>query len=154
MALPRSFHALSYKNQQVTLDRQHRFKVGPLSEAWRLLPKKGPGLIFKHRFTGATLATEASCGGAFEDISLPMLTDHLMAGLKASKKIKEERWRLSSREALYSQWRTSLDGAPVALNIVVIKKTRCTFDFLAISMPQYAASMADDFENFVKGFDY
>lgn len=154
VALPRSFRALSYKNNIVTMDRHHRFRVGELSEQWVRLPKKGPGILFQNRASGATLATEALCGGAYEDLSLKRMTEHLFAGLQDVHRKKEEMWRLSGREALYTQVRATLDGAPVHLNIAVIKKNECQFDFLAVSGEAFAEATAQDFEKFVKGFDY
>lgn len=154
VSLPRSFRALSYKNNIVTMDRHHRFRVGKLSEQWVRLPKKGPGILFQNRLSGATLATEALCGGAYEDLSLKRMTEHLFAGLQNVRRSREEMWHLSGREALYTQAFAALDGAPVNLNMVVIKKNECQFDFLAVSSAAHAEATTRDFEKFVKGFDY
>lgn len=152
--LPRSFHALTYRNQTVYLDRHHYYKVGFLPEGWKLTKGKGPGIIFRDQNSKATIATEALCGRAFEDISLSLLTDHLFAGLKDVKKIKSDSWQLSNREALYTEARANLDGVSVQINVVVIKKNQCQFDFLTTSRPEFGAQTREDFLNFVKGFDY
>ncbi len=129
VSLPRSFHALHYRNQTVFLDRHHSYKVGPLSEGWQMQANKNPGILFKHKDYHATIATEALCGAAFEDLSLDLLTEHLLVGLKNIKKSKTETWQLSGREALYTLAQAELDGVAVQLNIVVLKKMNVSLIF-------------------------
>jgi len=145
--LPRSFHSLSYKNQKVIIDQHHFYNVGPLSSEWRQTNDQTPGIVFKNRETKATIATEALCGSAFEDLSLEALRNQMLSGLQDVKKIKEEAWTLSERKALYTKVSASLDGVPVLLELVVIKKNQCQFDFMGVSS-------VPDFVQFVKGFDY
>lgn len=154
VSLPRSFHALSYKNQTVYLDRNHFYKVGPLSDDWKITLGKYPGIVFKNRVNEATVVIEAICGGGFEDLSLGLLTQNLVAGLGAIQKLKKENWQLSGRDALHTLAHVTLDGIAVSLDIVILKKGGCEFDFYAISLPQYEAEVSRDFETFVKGFDY
>lgn len=94
------------------------------------------------------------CGGAYEDLSLKRMTEHLFAGLQDVRRSREEIWRLSGREALHTEAQAALDGAPVNLNVLVIKKNECQFDFFAVSSAAHAEETARDFEQFVKGFDY
>ncbi len=103
ISLPRSFHALRYKNQKVIIDQHHFYNVGPLSSDWRRTDDQTPGIVFKNRETKATIATEALCDGAFEDLSLEVLRNQMLSGLQEVKKIKEEAWTLSERKALYTQ---------------------------------------------------
>ncbi|MBI4124774.1 MAG: hypothetical protein HY466_02445 [Deltaproteobacteria bacterium] len=152
--LPRSFHALHYKNQKVYIDKNHYYQVGPLSQAWRKTADKNPGIIFKHAQWKATLATEAICGADFEDLPLKMLTNHLLTGLENFQNTKEEDWLLSGRKALYTATQASLDGVAVWLNIVVAKKNRCQFDFMSVAPPEAAQPVTRDFLQFVKGFKY
>lgn len=152
--LPRSFHALHYQNQRVYLDKNHYYQVGPLSKEWRKLSRQEPGIVFKHGPTGATLATAAVCGAAFEDLPLAMLTRHLFAGLDQVTKQSEERWVLSGRGALYTEAEARLDGVPVTLQIVVTQKNRCQFDFWLVAPAGTGEGVRQDFLAFVKGFDY
>lgn len=154
ISLPRSFHALKYRDQKVYLDPHHYYRVGPLEKGWKQAGNKNLGIIFRHQETKATLATEAICGDAFEDLPLKMLTNHLLAGLEEVRKTNQELWKLSEREALYTQAEASLDGVPVVLNLVVIKKNRCQFDFMGVAPPQGGEVITKDFIQFVKGFDY
>lgn len=154
LSLPRSFHAMSYKNQTVTLDRNHYFKVGPLSEEWKVSTGQYPGIVFKNSVNEATITTEAVCGGGFEDLSLGLLTQNVLAGLGEPQKLKSEIWQIGDREALHTLTHATVDGVEVALDIVILKKDQCEFDFYAITVPKYAASVFDAFEGFVKGFQY
>lgn len=154
LSLPRSFHALRYKDQKVFIDQNHYYQVGALSQDWKKSREKTPGIVFKHSKYSAKIATEALCGAAFEDVSLPALTKNLLTGLEDVQKLKQEEWSLSQRKALYSKVRASLDGVPVALNIVVIKKDQCQFDFLSTAPLEAEQEIASDFVSFVRGFDY
>lgn len=154
VSLPRSFHAMNYRNQTVYLDRNHFYKVGPLPQGWRLTPSKQPGIIFKNSAMEATIATEAICGAAFQDVPLEMATNNLFIGMENVKKLKTERWTLSSRDAFYTKASASLDGVLVMLDIVVTKKDKCEFDFYGIAPPASQDAVSADFIGFVKGFDY
>lgn len=157
LSLPRSFHAVSYKNQTVFIDRYHSYRVGPLSPDWVLLKKEKksePGIAFKNVKNRAFIVTQAVCGKAFEDLSLELLTGHLFADLSRPQKIRQERWHLSGREALYTAARAGLDGVTVQINVAVLKKNKCQFDFWAISRPESGPEVSDDFEGFVRGFEY
>jgi len=116
VSLPRSFHALHYRNQTVFLDRHHSYKVGPLSEGWQMQANKNPGILFKHKDYHATIATEALCGAAFEDLSLDLLTEHLLVGLKNIKKSKD----IQPRDT----WVLDLDKEQKDLLAVMHPKTR------------------------------
>lgn len=154
ITLPRSFHALRYQDQKVYMDQHHYYHVGPLSADWKKQSDKNPGIIFKNRKNRSTIATEALCGGAFEDLSLEVLTRHLFVGLEGVTTLKEEKWSLSGRKGLYTQAEASLDGVPVLLNIFVIKKNQCHFDFLSVAPLAARDEVAADFISFVKGFNY
>lgn len=154
LSLPRSYHALEYHHQKVYLNKHHYYIVGPLSSDWLISKSKKPGIVFKNIKNRASLATEATCGSAFEDLPLELLTNHLFAGIRLAKKIRKETWQLSGRAGLYTEVLGELDGAPVHLNIFVIKKEQCQFDFFAISTPNFQKEITQDFEKFVKGFHY
>ena len=143
-----------FSKGNVYLDRFHFYKVGPISKEWKNGVGKFPGVVFENKKIGATIVTEAICGGAFEDLSLELLTQNLMAGLGGAKKIKKEFWQLSGREALYTLTEASLDGVPEQLEIVVLKKNLCEFDFYSIAAPQNGAAVSQAFADFVKGFEY
>ncbi|MDZ4224957.1 MAG: hypothetical protein U1D33_03525, partial [bacterium] len=104
--------------------------------------------------TEATIATEALCGGGFEDVPLRMMTNQLFAGMKETKKTLQQDWTLGGRAALYTEVSAVLDGVSVSLDVVVLKKDSCEFDFYAISLPQHHEETRDDFLRFVKGFEY
>lgn len=154
VSLPRSFHALSYKDQKVFIDKHHSYHVGPLSQGWRKSANDSPGIVFRHAQWKATLATEAICGAAFEDLPLKMLANHLLTGLEDLKNTRQEEWILSGRKALYTETQASLDGVPVWLNLLVVKKKGCHFDFMAAAPVSSARPVTADFSSFVRGFHY
>ncbi|MDO8527957.1 MAG: hypothetical protein Q7T03_09755 [Deltaproteobacteria bacterium] len=145
---------MAYKNQTVYLDRYHYFKVGPLPDTWKLKMGKNPGIIFVQPKNGSRIATEAMCGGSFEDMPLVLSTAEILIGMKDLRTLKSESWKLNERSALYTKANASLDGVPIQINIVVLKKNECEFDFYSIARPSHADQVTSDFLTFVKGFDY
>ncbi|MBI5299339.1 MAG: hypothetical protein HY877_03475 [Deltaproteobacteria bacterium] len=146
---------MTYRKQSIYLSKDRFYRVGPLSAEWKQTTSKNKaGIYFRNKITGASIVTEAICGAAFEDLALNILTEQVLSELQNVKKQKQANWMLSERDALYSIYSAALDGVPVQLNILVIKKNQCQFDFWAVSNPKAGPQTSADFESFVKGFNY
>ena len=61
---------------------------------------------------------------------------------------------LSGRGALRQTVEGSLDGVPVVLDLVVVRKDGCVFDFYSVSPPGADPRVATDFEAFFGEFSY
>lgn len=131
-----------------------RYQVGPLPKEWKMEKSQGPSILFEHRKTGSTITTQAFCNELFEDLPLSVLTNHLFVGLENVKRVSKEEWQLSQRDALYTKATADVDGVPVFLNIVIVKKNRCSFDFFNIQPQAERQDLTNDFLQFVKGFSY
>ncbi len=60
---------------------------------------------------------------------------------------------LDGREALRSRYLARLDGVPVELELVVLKKDNCVFDFTYVAPPGAGRSRAwPDFDTLLAGF--
>lgn len=128
-----------------------RFSVGKLPPGWRsqLVLKQ---LVFTNDDLKATLLVDALCGPKFQDGPLKRLAEDFFVQVK-DKKIGEERYfSLDGREAVNLEGVGSVDGVPVKMSVVVVKKNFCLYDFV------YFAPRADfhkglkDFETLYHGF--
>lgn len=97
------------------------------------------------------LAMNAVCEG-HDDAPLDVLTRHLLFGFTERTRVSDALEPLDGREALRTVWTAKLDGVPVELELVVLKKNGCVHDFTYVSPPGERAAHEADFEALVKGF--
>lgn len=126
------------------------YRVGPLPALWQRLQFRGADVVFRSS-TGGTIAISGQCPGN-EDVPLDVLTNHLLFGIANHQEPSRSLFTLDSRQALRTHLRGELDGVPIELELVVLKKDGCTYDLQLIAGPQHFASCLRDFEAFVQGF--
>lgn len=126
------------------------FRTGPLSDDWSRIGARGARLAFRHR-QGGTLIVNAECP-ARDEAPLDVLTNHLLFGLAAKKEAGRRPLTLDGREALRTELVAELDGVPVALDLVVLKKDGCLYDLQLVAGPTILAARQPDFTSFVSGF--
>lgn len=131
-------------------DAHVRYRVGALPSTWRAIDVPEGQVSFHDARSGATILALAECRRG--DAPLAARRGHLLIGWTERKLEREERFNLDGREALRTRLRASLDGVPRALEIVVVKKDTCSFDFVySAPLAQREAGRAD-FDAFVRGF--
>jgi len=144
---------LDYKPGKV-ITKQGFYQVGELSSEWYRIKLGIAAINFRNDRLKSTISTDAFCEQAFDDAPLNALTRHLFAGLQDVKVEKETPFTMSDRGALRTTLRASLDGVPVKIETVVVKKDWCLFDFYLVSPPETFSSALPDFEHFFQGFQY
>lgn len=128
---------------------QPRARVGTLPAAWQRVRNDGDSIAFHHA-AGGTIVSAASCGDS-DDVPLDILTNHLLLGIEGRHERARETLVLDGRAALRTQLDATLDGVPVALELVVLKKDGCTIDlYLVAPRPAFDDRRAD-FDRFVAG---
>jgi hypothetical protein len=144
---------VGYRDGEV-LTKKGSYRVGELPPAWKRV-KLGKALVaFRNREFQSTISTDSFCDQAYDDSSLKMLTRHLFAGLQDTQVVREDAFSLDGRGALRSVVQAKLDGLPVTLDLVVVKKDWCLFDFHLVSAPERYSQAVSDFEKFYQGFSY
>jgi len=146
--LPQTFQRLSYHEGRIRIDKERFYRVGPLGPRWSLSKSTHPDVRFYHRDLGASIATSALCGTQFEDLPLPKLTQNLLADLAEVSIRRQTTLTLDGREALHTRASAKVDGVPVDLETVVVKKNGCQFDFMSVG------KTGEDFLKFYSGFEY
>lgn len=129
-----------------------RYRVGELPSHWRRVWLEGNDLAFSEEGTGRALSVNATCEG-HDDPPLPVLTRHLLMGFTERQEVSQQLVPLAGREALRSRYRAKLDGVPVQLELVVLKKDTCVFDFTYVAPPERAQERLADFEGLLSGFE-
>ncbi|MCP3099161.1 hypothetical protein LZ198_09800 [Myxococcus sp. K15C18031901] len=128
-----------------------RYRVGELPRSWRRVWLDGNDLAFSEEGTGRALSVNATCKG-HDDPSLQVLTRHLLTGFTEREDLGQWLIAMDGREALRSRYRVKMDGVPVELELVVLKKDNCVFDFSYVAPPGTAAERMPDFDALLAGF--
>lgn len=149
----RTGKVVGYQEGRV-LTKDGFYQVGELPPDWRRVKLDKAVVAFYHPQLKSTISTDSFCDQAYNDSSLENLTRHLLPGLQDTKVIEQEAMTLSDRGGLQTILSAKLDGVPVMLNLVVVKKDWCLFDFFLVSEQAYFAKASEDFEKFFRGFSF
>lgn len=118
---------------------------------WRRVDFADNDLAWLADGTGHVVAVNATCSD-HDDPQLDVLTRHLVMGFTDRQWLSQEPFTLDGRDALRSKVTAKLDGVPVALEFVVMKKNGCVHDFTYISPMGHEAEHQADFDALVAGF--
>jgi hypothetical protein len=144
---------VGYKQGRV-ITKKGFYQVGELPSSWNQINLDQAMVVFRNDGLKSSISTDAFCDQAYDDSALNMLTKHLFAGLQDVKIIQEQPLMLNDRGALRTSIQATLDGLPVTVEIVVVKKNWCLFDFYLVSQPDKFEQTTKDFETFYQGFVY
>ncbi len=128
-----------------------RYRIGQLPAGWRRASLRENDLAWIFDTTGHSIAVNSTCQG-YEDAPLPVLTQHLLMGFTDRHSMGQQDFTLDGREALRSHYRARMDGVPVELLLVVMKKNNCIYDFTYVSPDGRFEEKLPDFERVLQGF--
>lgn len=120
-------------------------------QGWELLSFAGNDLAWGGP-RGEVIAVNAECEG-HGDPSLAVLTNHLLIGFENRRVIEREPFELSGRGALRSRVQAELDGVPVELEFVVLKKDGCVYDLSYLAHPSRFEAQLPTYRKVVDSFD-
>jgi hypothetical protein len=127
------------------------YSIGELPSHWSRVHVKDGDLAFSEQGTGRALSINSTCEG-HDDPPLPVLTRHLLMGFTERQEQAQRVIVLDGREALRSRYLAKLDGVPVELELVVLKKNGCVFDFTYVAPPGEVEPRLADFDTLLAGF--
>jgi hypothetical protein len=127
------------------------YRVGGLQGNWQKFTVDGSDVTFKHK-DGGTIFANRMCKGV-DDVPLDVLTNHLFFDMRIDREISREEITLAGRAALRTHVIAELDGVPVELDLVVLKKDGCTYDMALVADREAFERRQPDFEKFLAGFD-
>lgn len=126
------------------------FRVGALPSTWSRVAMAGDRVVFHHA-DGGTIAASGSCNGG-QDAPLDVLANHLVFGVEPRHVVASEAHHLDDRGALLQRVEGKLDGVPVAIQLVVLKKDGCVFDMTLVGARDAVARREADFRAFFADF--
>lgn len=129
-----------------------RFTVGKLPSPWKGPKIRLKQLVYENDEMGGTIVTDALCGRKFPDAPLSRLAGDLFYNLTEKKFETEKSFILDGRSALRLEGSGSLDGVSIRMDVVVLKKDFCLYDFVYFAPPKSFSGGVKDFEGFFHGF--
>lgn len=103
--------------------------------------------------SGSLVAMNSSCTRNSR-APLEVLTKHLLIGSRNVEIEAREKLKIAGSEGLYSKVRATVEGTPFHLQLVVLPKNGCVFDFSLMSPKPIVEREAEDFLAFAKSFHY
>jgi hypothetical protein len=131
--------------------RRVSYELPTLPNAWRPVKGEDAHHLFHHDQGGAIVAN-SSCRVSDSDAPLDVLTNHLLFELQDVKERGRVRMVLAGRAALRTSLDATLDGVPIALELVVLKKDGCTVDLHLVTSPEQREARRADFDRFLERF--
>ena len=107
-------------------------------------------VAFRHPGAG-TIAVFSECGGS-ERGPLRSLARHLFFGLKGQRIVEQAPVSLNGAEALRTVVRGTLEGRPVVVDSVVVRRGMCVVDLVLAAPPDAYAVLRPALERMVAGW--
>lgn len=128
------------------------YEIGELPPGWTRIDVKGGDMAFYNEVKEATITVNSSCGKGEVPYSLKALSDSLTIGIRQKEELARAIMTVDDVPAMRVHLRGELDGEPIEMCTVVLKKEGCIFDFSYSSPPAGFASGVSEFDDFVLMF--
>lgn len=133
-------------------DEEVTYRVGAVPADWRRVDvADGPDVAWEVGSTGVLVHVYHACGRNM-DSPLPALVQQLLIGFTDREFVEEETIPFDGREARHVVVRAKLDGAPVLIELFVLKKDGCVYDLSMVGPQDRVTALRPAFRTFVDGF--
>lgn len=107
-----------------------------------------------YQLPSGNIATLISSCNRNPGAPLDILTRHLLMGTRDVSVKTREKKTLGPNEGLYSKVQTHLEGKTFHLEIFVLAKDKCIFDFTLVSPKEISGSESQEFQEYISSFRY
>jgi hypothetical protein len=128
-------------------DKGYRVAMPPAG--WRPEGGSPADLELRRDAPPGGITVNASCGGPELVRPLPLVLRHLTFGLDRRKTVEQAETSVAGLPALRAVLEGAADGAPVAVEAVVVRGPRCVYDFLYVAPPAAFEAGRADFHRLV-----
>ncbi len=133
-------------------DKNIAFRVPDAPQGWRRVEVTDASIAFRDDDNSASILLNARCLSADDRTPLVALTNHLLIGATERKYLSQEIEPFDGREALHTKLEAKWDGVPMGLDVFVLSKDGCVYDFVYVGAPDRFERGIVPFERFVRGF--
>ncbi|MCI0483494.1 MAG: hypothetical protein L0Y78_02805 [candidate division NC10 bacterium] len=135
------------------VDTAKGFRVALPRSGWQVASSPGADLALRNAGADASIAVSASCPEQ-ETGPLPALARHVLFGLRQVEWLRQEPIQLDGVAGLETVVRGRVEGAPVQVRSVVIRRRGCLYDLLFVAPPETFEARGADFEAFLAGWEF
>jgi hypothetical protein len=128
-----------------------RYSVGALPEGWKQIRLAENDLAFVAEGAPQSIAVNSTCEN-YDDAPLEVLTQHLLMGFTERTRLEQVAGMMDGRESLRSHYTAKLDGVPMELLLVVLKKDGCVYDFTYLAPPARFEERQGVFDQLLSNF--
>ncbi len=121
-------------------------------EGWKRKGREESDRAYK--LASGNIATLTSSCNENPSAPLDVLTRHLLMGTRNTTIKKREKVQWGPNEGLFTDVTAKLEGAPFHLNLFVIAKAGCVFDFSLVSPGEISQADSQAFQEWVASFKY
>ena len=150
----RYYGVMSVRGNRVFIRHDRWYAVGKLPEGWETLKTKVRAAAWYNPDYRATISTDVLCESSTGDRPLSVVAGDVAAAIEDREVTDSEKFMLDERGALRERVSGSVDGVPVEMDVVVVKKNNCSFDMIAIASPEDMPAVKPIFDEFISGFHY
>lgn len=141
-----SFDGNIYRNGKIA------FRLPDAPDGWKRIRVDDASLAFRDERHDASILLNARCLSADDRTPLVALTNHLLIGASEREYVSQEAEPFDGREALHTKLNAKWDGVPMFIDVYVLSKDGCIYDFVYLGAPSRFDGGAPAFETFVRGF--
>lgn len=127
------------------------FDLGDPGGGWERVPAGGADQAWYNAEISGAIYADSNCGQRYDDAPLGRLIDSLGLGIVGAVSREEER-SVDGRAALLRVVEGTLDGVPVRVGALVLKKDLCVYDLVYIAPPASFDRGMDGFEAVIGAF--
>lgn len=128
------------------------FQLPSPPAGWKRIDVDYASLAFRDEAHNASVLLNARCLSADDRTPLVALTNHLLIGATEREYLSQNVEPFDGREALRTRLKAKWDGVPMVIDVFVLSKDGCVYDFVYLSAPSGYDGGAPAFESFVRGF--
>jgi hypothetical protein len=128
-----------------------RYRVGPVPADWHQVNLKDSDFSWVTSPPAYAFWVNSTCK-EYEDVPLVALNRQLLIGFTDVQKVEQKTQMLDGRDALFSHYRAKMDGVERELDLVVLKKDGCIYDFAYVAPVGGYAVRQGQFRALVDGF--
>lgn len=119
---------------------------------WQAIVEKGHPIGWYNAKLGAVIQSNETCKNKRDVTSLDALTRQLLVGYSDLRSRSQETVTLGGRPALHTVADVKLDGAPMTLDLYVVRRDNCILDLSYAAPPDRQPAGEPAFRGFVAGY--
>ncbi|MEI8348308.1 MAG: hypothetical protein WCG27_12635 [Pseudomonadota bacterium] len=127
------------------------YSVKFTSTDWEKIPPNSSDLALKNKKSSSVIFLNTTCQ-KYNDADLSHLSDNILSGIEKLQILKKEEVSFSGRKGVKVTASGIMDGLPIFLDFLSVRKSMCLYDFVLISgKKEVRDNDINDFHQFLDG---